>query len=259
MEWAKIKFFYDAMLGSAGSALTATSTAVGDYAVGYLHNMLETNMWLSADTASPQCITYDAGAGNVRTADYMAVMGHNLKSAGATIKLQYSDDGFASHIWDAFAAFTPVSDGALLKEFASPGAYRHWRLVITGAAAPPYMTIAVWGNATELDYATASFDPYCVEVKASVNLSYSGCVTGIHTRYAERSLTLVFNDADAELYGRLKAWWDASGLRSFFVAWETTNSPSDVWLMRPDVRFSSPLKSGGAYRDVSVQLKGRKE
>ena len=259
MEWARIKFFYDTMLGSAGSTLTASSTAAGDYTAAYIYNMLETNMWLSADAASAQYVTYDAGAGSAKTADYLAVIGHNLKSAGASIKLQYSDDGFTTNIWDAFEGFIPVSDGAFLKEFASPGAYRHWRLVITGAAAPPYLTIATWGNATELDYATASFDPYCVEVKASVNLSYSGCVTGIHTRYAERSLSLVFNDADAELYGRLKAWWDTSGLRSFFVAWETANSPSDVWLMRPDLRFSSPLKSGGAYRDISVQLKGRKE
>lgn len=259
MEWAKIKFFYDTMLGSAGSVITATSTAAGDYAAVYLYNMLETNMWLSADTASPQYIMYDAGAGNVKTADYIAVMGHNLKSAGAIIKLQYSDDGFTSHIWDAFAAFTPVSDGTTLKEFASPGAYRHWRLVVAGAAVAPYMTIAVWGNATVLDYATASFDPYCLDVKASVNLSYSGCVTGIHTRYAERSLSITFNDADAELYGRIKTWWDVSGLRSFFVAWETANSPSDVWLMRPDARFTAPLRYGGAYRDISVQLKGRKE
>lgn len=259
MAWAKIKFFYDTMLGSAGSTLTAASTATGDYSAAYLYNMLETNMWLSADAASPQCVTYDAGAGNVKTADYMAVMGHNLKSAGATIKLQYSDDGFVTNIGDAFAAFTPVTDGAALKEFTSPGAYRHWRLVITGAAVPPYMTIAIWGCATELDYATASFDPYCVDVKANVNLSYSGCVTGIHTRYAERALSLTFSDADAELYAKIKAWWDTSGLRSFFVAWDTVNSPSDVWLMRPEARFASPLKLGGAYRDVTVQLKGRKE
>jgi len=259
MEWAKVKFFFDTMLGSAGSTLAATSTATGDYAAAYLYNMLETNMWLSADASSLQYITYDAGAGNVMTADYLAVIGHNLKSAGAAVTLQYSDDAFVAHAWDAFAAFIPVTDGALLKEFSGPGAYRYWRFVITGAATAPYMTLAIWGVATELDYATASFDPHGVEIKASMNISYAGCVTGVHTRYAERSLTLVFNDADAELYGRIKQWWDTSGLRNFFVAWESANSPFDVWLMRPEARFSNPLKAGGLYRDVTIQLKGRKE
>lgn len=259
MEWAKVKFFYETMLGSAGSTFTAASTAVGDYSVEYLYNMLETNMWLSADASSPQYITYDAGAGNVMTADYLAIIGHNLKSAGAAIKLQYSDDAFSAHAWDAFAAFVPVTDGAVLKEFQSPGAYRHWRLVIIGAALAPYMTIAIWGNATELDYATASFDPHGVEIKASVNFSYAGCVTGVHARYAERSMTLVFNDADADLYDRIKQWWETNGLRNFFVAWENVNSPSDVWLMRPDARFLNPLKAGGLYRDISIELRGRKE
>ncbi|MBI5562761.1 MAG: hypothetical protein HY894_07935 [Deltaproteobacteria bacterium] len=258
-EWAKIKFLYDTMLGAPGSALAASSTAAGDYSVDYLHNMLEVNMWKAADAASPQYVTYDAGAGNAWTADYLVILGHNLSAAAATVGLQYSDDNFAAHAWDAFTAFAPASDAVVFKEFANPGAYRHWRLVLTGAASAPCMTICAWGNATMLDYATAAFDPYDEEIKAAVNLSYSGCVAGVHARYAERSLSLRFDDADADLYGKIRQWWSVNGLGNFFVAWEGANNPADVWLMRPDARFSNPLKTGGRYRDVSVQLKGRKE
>ncbi len=259
--WAKIKFFYDIMLGTAGSSLTATSTASGDYSVNYLYNMLETNMWKAANTNTPMYIAYDAGAGNAKTADYMVILGHNLKTIGASIVLQYSTTGaWAGEEIGVFAGFSPDADTVILKEWAALATARYWRLKITGVlSAPPYMTLLIWGLKTELDYATASFDPYEQEAKANINLSQGGYVTGVHTQYAERSLQLRFDDADATLYGKIKTWWDTSGLKNFFVAWETANNPNDIWLMRPDTKFSNPLMNGGLYRSISVNLKGRKE
>lgn len=257
--WAKIKFFWETMLGSTGSSLAATSTASG-YTLTDIYNMLETNMWKSAVTTDPQYITYDAGSGNTKTADYLAIIGHNLATIGATITLQYSTDNFAADINDAFTGFAPTADTIILKEFTAPAAKRYWRLKISGTmSAAPYMTLCIWGSKTELDYASASFDPYDQDVKAAVNLSQGGFVTGIHTQYTERALSLRFDDADSTLYTKVKAWWDGSGLKNFFVAWETANNPNDVYLMRPDTRFSNPLKLGGLYRDISMNLKGRKE
>lgn len=259
-QWAKIKFYYETMLGSTGSVLTATSTAPGDYSVAYLYNMLEINRWMTADGTNPHYISYDAGAGNAKTADYLAVLGHNLKSAGATVVLQYSNDN--ATYYDAFTAFAVAADTVVLKEFASPGAYRYWRLVIyvpTGLTVPVHMAVCIWGNTTELDYATASFDPHEQEAKADINLSYGGYVAGVHTRYIERSMTLRLDDADSILYAKIKTWWETSGLKNFFVAWETANNPSEVFLVRPDARFSNPLKNGGLYRDININLKGRKE
>ena len=248
------------MLGSAGSTLAASSTATVDYSTAYLYNWLEVNMWKAANTTVPMYITYDAGAGNTKQADYFAILGHNLNAIGATVALQYSTDNFAADINDAFTAFAPTVGTVLFREFTSPGAKRYWRLKITGTlSAAPYMTLCVWGLTVELDYATASFDPYHQEVKATTNITHGGYVAGIHIQYTERKLDLKFSDADTTLYGKIKAWWDAHGLKNLFIAWETTNSPNDVYLMRPDTRFSNPLKNGGAYRDISIQLKGRKE
>ena len=260
-QWAKIKFFYDTMLGLAGSSLTATSTATGDYNVAYLYNMLETNMWKAANTTTPMYVTYIAVLpANQKAADYLAILGHNLFSAGATIVLQYSTDNFVTDTNDAFTAFAPTADTVILKEFTAPATKWYWRLKITGTlSVAPYMTLCIWGLKTELDYATASFDPYEQEAKANVNLSQGGYVTGVHTQYAERALQLRFDDADATLYGKIKTWWDTSGLKNFFVAWDTANNPTDVYLMRPDAMFSNPLVMGGLYRSVSVNLKGRKE
>ncbi|TAN59698.1 hypothetical protein EPN18_10005 [bacterium] len=259
-SWSKIKFFHDTMLGSAGStfALTAGSTAAGDYDVKYLYNMIETNMWKASSTAHQQ-FDYDAGAGNAKSADYLAILSHNLKTAGGKIDLNCSNDLVS---WQTVVNDTPFADTVFLKEFNATTPHRYWRLNINctiGSTVAPYMTLCIWGNKTELDYATASFDPYEQNVKANVNLSQGGYVTGVHTQYTERSLSLRFDDADATLYGKIKSWWETSGLKNFFVAWENANSPDDVWLMRPDPKFSNPLTNGGLYRNITLNLKGRKE
>ncbi|MEE9614857.1 MAG: hypothetical protein V3W31_07930 [Thermodesulfobacteriota bacterium] len=261
--WSKVKFYYDTMLGSSGSTLTATSTeSTGDYDADYIHNWLETNMWKAEDVglADPQYITYDAGAGNTKQADYLAILGHNMNTAGATVTLQYSTDNFAADINDAFTGEAPSADTVYLKEFTDPGAKRYWRLKISGhGSTTPYMAVCVWGRKTELDYATASFDPYEQETKAKVGVSYGGYVTGIHTQYTERELRFRFDDSDAALYSKIKAWHDDHGLKNFFVAWESANNPADVWLMRPSTRFRNPFNRTGLMRDVTIQLTGRKE
>lgn len=260
MAWNKFRFYYSSLPGRAGSTLTADSTASGDYSVNYLYNMLETNMWKSNATTNPQYITLDLGVTNSLLIDYYAIIGHNLFTIGATVTLQYSSNG--TTWYDAYYV-TPASDAVILAEFNAVFGYRYWRMKISKTSgsfsAAPYMTLCIWGDKTELDYATASFDPHEQTVKANVGLSQGGYVTGIHTQYAERSMALRIEDADATLYAKVKAWWDTSGLKNFFVAWETANNPNEVWLMRPDMKFSNPLKNGGAYRDIVIGLKGRKE
>ncbi|MFQ5353379.1 MAG: hypothetical protein ACE5DR_00395, partial [Thermodesulfobacteriota bacterium] len=148
-----------------------------------------------------------------------------------------------------------------LSDYVTPGAInkRHWRLKMTGHSSAPHMNICIWGNKTVLDYATASFDPYGEHVQANVNLSNSGQVMGVHKKYTERSLSLAFREADTTLYEKVRAWWERSGLKNFFVAWERGNNPDDIFLMFPDKRFNNPLKNGGLFRDINIKLKGRKE
>ncbi|MDP2690166.1 MAG: hypothetical protein Q8P48_08655, partial [Deltaproteobacteria bacterium] len=137
-------------------------------------------------------------------------------------------------------------------------ARRWWRLKITGHSAPPEMAILAWGNKTELDYVSAGFDPYEEEIKANVTRSDTGYVLGVHDRYRERRMTLRFEDADDELYQKIKDWWDGSGLKNFFVAWERGNRPEDVFLMMPEPRFNNPFKLTGR-RDITISLTGRRE
>lgn len=257
MAWNKIKFFYDSIPAVSGAVLGAT-TQRADAQVENISNMMEVNMWAASEAIDPSYITVDLGGVNThKAADYLVVYGHNLGSAGAAVVLQYSLDGSA--FIDAFTGLTLPSDAVFLMEFTQTPEARYWRLKITGCSVPPYISICLWGMKTELDYASASFDPYAQEVSASVNMSYGGYVTGVHTQYVERALALRFEDADTVLYNKVKTWWETSGLKNFFVAWENTNNPDDVFLVRPDTKFSNPLTNGGLYRSITLNLKGRKE
>lgn len=260
MNWSRIKFYYDSIPGAPGSVIVATTEEAGS-PVENIYSMTEVNRWSATNTASPHYVTVDLGAGNpARSADYLAIIGHNLKTIGAAVTLQYSADNFAADVNDSFTPETAGADAVYLKEFTQTAAKRYWRLKITGTlTAAPCMAICIWGNRTELDYASSSFDPHAQDVKANVNISYGGYVTGVHTMYTERSMSLKFEDADPALYNKIKTWRETSGLNNFFVAWERTNSPSDIYLMRPDPRFENPLKNGGLYRDITINLKGRKE
>jgi len=257
--WEVVKFYWQTMLGSTGSTLTATSTLSGT-AVNNIFNMLEGDRWEATDTTSPQYLTYDAGAGNSFDADYLAILGHNLNTIGATVALQYSATGAWAGEEVTVFLVAPTADTVFLQEFTAPGVQRYWRLKISGTlTAAPKMAICIWGLKTSLDYARASYDPNAEDVKANVNLSDTGYLLGIHRRWSERSMSLSFTDADSALYSTVKAWWEGNGLNNFFVAWEHANNPGDVFLMHPDPKFNNPLTNGGAFRDITIKLKGRKE
>lgn len=261
-QWQKVKFFWETMLGSPGSSLTATSTASG-FDVKNIYNMLETNMWKAANTTNAININLDLGAGNTAIADYIAIYGHNIFTAGGKLSMWCSNDNFISDIRQAGSYITPASDGVVLNEFTATAPSRYWRFVIEsiggGAfSAVPYMTICIWGNKTELDYVSAGFDPYEEEIKANVLRGDTGYVLGVHDRYRERRMTLRFEDAEDELYQKIKDWWDGNGLKNFFVGWERGNRLDDVFLMMPEPRFNNPFKLTGR-RDITINLIGRRE
>ena len=250
MAWGKIKFYYQ----NALSGLTATSEAAG-FLVGNILDMLEGTLW-KATSSSDQYIAFDAGAGNTYTATYIGIASHNLNTVTATLTLQYSTNGSS---WsDAFTGVAIPNNKAWAKEFTTQ-TVRYWRVRLQGMTGIPYIGICIWGSTVELDYCSASLDPYAEDNKANLNVSETGYVLGIHNRYAERQMDIIFNGADDTLYTKCKTWWDTSGVKNFFVAWEPTSHASDVFLMRPDSSFKNPLTNGGMYRNITINLKGRKE
>lgn len=191
--------------------------------------------------------------------DYLAIIGHNLYTIGAEVTLQYSNDNFSSDINDAFTGEVPTADTVFLKEFTQQ-TQTYWRLKIDGTlSVAPFLAIAIWGETTELDYASASFDPHSQDEKAIIGRSQNGFVSGVHTRYIERRLTIAFNDADDTLYQKVKAWRETNGMKNFFVSWDTANNPNEVWLMQASPSFSNPYTETSEFRNIRIDLTGRKE
>lgn len=160
---------------------------------------------------------------------------------------------------DAFTGYTPASDLSLIKEFTSQ-LKRLWRVEISGTpSAIAEMALCFWGELTELELVSGGLDPHGQIDKANVNMSHTGYVTGIHNRYIERSMSLIFEDADSTFYNKISAWWEQNGRKNFFISWEPVSHSTDIFLMRTKPEFKNPFVKGGLYRNITIELIGRKE
>ena len=257
MQGSKLKFFWNNMLESTGSTMNApTTNSTGDYSIDYIHNWLEVNSWKERSTgiSTIRAINFDAGVGNVYPADYVVILGHNLN--GSTLTVNASSDNFVSS--STLVDMVVNTTGAILAEFTSPGAFRYWRIVFSrSTATETFISILSLGTKTELDYIQAPFDPYGQEIMANVNLSQGGYVTGIHTKYTERQLSINLSNQSTGIYTSVKTWFETHGPKNFIVAWDSTGSSADVWLVRPDLKFDNPINSDH-LRDIRIELTGRK-
>lgn len=256
--WAKIKIWYKIILGITGSSLTATSTDSGiDFNVNNIFNFREIDFWKAANTITPMYITLDCGSD--KTADYLAIIGHNLNTIGATITLQYSNDDFTGDINDAFVGEAPIADTVYLKEFPTK-TDRYWRLKITGVLTDvPFLAICVWGEGTELDLASTAFDPTSGKIIANVSKSGGGYITGIQEKFRERKMDVNFDDADDTLYGKILDLHRNHGLKNFFIAYDLNNKPDDIFLMMKQAELDAPYNENGIGRNITLNLTGREE
>ena len=161
---------------------------------------------------------------------------------------------------DAFTAYIPLNNYTLVKEYTA-----HWkrfqRIRIDGTlSAAPYAAMAYWGELTELRYLTAGFDPHAEEEEANLNESESGLLLGDHIKHIKKDIPVTIGDASDALYQKVKGWKDGASLRNAIFAWNKTDYPSDIWVMRRKPgSFKAPFTKRGAYRNISFTLIGVKE
>lgn len=262
--WDKVKIYYKNLLRNAGATLTVTSTeSTGDFNKDYISNQLEVNRWQAEDSAmdATQTLELDLGVGNTGTADYFTVYNHNLNTAGVTIALESSATG--AWAGEEVVSFTPEAvsaDTVFHKEFSAPPSVRYWRIVLTNVVGDaPYISVASFGLLTELDFATTSYDPYQESLKQNVSVTQGGRVAGVHNKFTERKIQISFDDIDSTVYNKIKTFQDTHKGNNFFIGWETSNNPNDIWLVRSDGNFNNPLTNGGAFRNGKLSVMGRKE
>lgn len=118
------------------AALTVSSERSG-FPGESLRNATTYDRWAPAET--PAWAQFDAGA-NVDI-DYVGIASHNLRSMGAEIAVQYSQD---SETWSDAIVLTPSRDDALLAWFG-PVTARYWRVRIANGATP-YIGVVYLGR-----------------------------------------------------------------------------------------------------------------
>lgn len=231
---------------------TATGTAAG-YDVLNIRDMRPYTWWRAA-AAGTSYLTVDCGS--AAAADCLAVIGHNLLSAGALISLETSLDNAA---WtQRLAPFTPTSNRAFLRPFVRVYA-RYWRIKIVTAAVAPQLAVVMIGERIDFPFPPDSFAPYSESVEVESTRSKTGNPLGEVVRYFPVDVKPVFSHVDRvwveETYRPFRE--DYSRYRKFFFwAWDTDTYPDQVFFLQ-DVGKYDPTVSVLAYYDkLKLDLKG---
>ena len=253
-----LRFYYDTMLGSSGSSFSATSTSsTASFSIDNVYNFLEVNRWQAASSAT-QFLTYDAGVGNTKSADYLCIMGHNFNTAGASLSLQASTSGAFAGEQTIVSSSIPAADTVHLAEFTDIGARRYWQLRILTPSTPVSAAVLVWGQKSTIAFIQPPFDPYADITIANESISQGGYVAGLHTKYQERQIDISLPNSSTSVYNEVKTWHDTHGYKNFFMAWDSTSNSGDVYLVRPSKSFRNPINVD-KFRNINLSLTGRKE
>ena len=247
---------------------SCTPAAASGFPLVNLHDERTYTLFKFSSTATSDVLT-DAGSGKTASVDYLAILNHNLFTAGATATLSYSSDGvnYADYI-----NVTPADNFIVLRTFLVQ-TYRYWRLRITGGSVPIQMGVAAWGKRVDLPYGPMQgYDPQAMKINAKINQSQTGNFLGVVNSYAERRQT-VGNQIIPDSYirnmtapGGFGDFWEnwASHIKPFFYIWTQdvtyekdgfyaiVDSSKDI--QRP---LATPVSTG--YRNLSFDIVGLKE
>jgi hypothetical protein len=250
---AKPKILYNSILD--GATLSATDTASG-YDV---NNIIDLRPYTLHKFNAPGTKYITADCGSAVSADALAIVGHNLKTAAATVSVEYSSDNFAGDINVALAGFQPDDDTALLKEFTTQSA-RFWRIKIVTAAVAAQIGVALIGAILTFQRsASGNFDPDRQKIYAASKKSKTGNLLGIVTKYLERDITLVFKRlTPAWISGTFLTAWDnhLRACKPFILAWDITNHASEVYLVRIPENFTLSMPYDPVRRSLTLKMTG---
>lgn len=179
---AKPLIAWKSMLRESATTITDPGTASG-YSISDIKDLRSFKIWKSNSTTKPKNIDIDAGAGGA-TADYIALVNHNLFTLGATVEVFSGTSSPAGTQRLAPTALT--ENGVSYIGFAAPAAVRYWRIQITVAgasfASAPYIGECFLGLKTEVDYMAPSLDPFLTHVEVAGARSKGGHFLGATTR-----------------------------------------------------------------------------
>ncbi|MDD5774358.1 MAG: hypothetical protein PHS64_00270 [Candidatus Omnitrophica bacterium] len=238
---------------------TATSTDTG-YSVSNVIDWRPFTFWQEASVGT-RYITINCGS--AKAADTLAICGHNLCTANATVSLEYSTDNFAADVHEAIAGFVPTSDYAILKTFASVSK-QYWRLktVTAGATKAKIAILCVGARMDFTRYPYGDFDPCPEKLNHISGRSDAGYLLGVYQKNIGISIDVSFkNILPSWIESYFRPAWDAhlSLCKPFFWAWDITNHSSEVYLVNVPANFTLNTPFDPFRRSLKLKFEGIKE
>lgn len=235
---------------------TATDTESG-YDVANVTD-LRPYTWWQADDLGTKYITVDCGS--AKAADSLAVIGHNLYTATATVSVEWSANG--ADWTEVLAGFTPADDKAFFKTWAS-ASKQYWRLKLVTAAVAPRVAVALIGARLDFTrYPDGGFDPDGEEILADSSLSKAGYLLGSTIRFYQREMSVRFKGlTPAFIHDSFLPAYVAhlSLLKPFFFVWDRTNHSDEVFFgaLQAGNKLSMPYDP--FRRSLTLDMVGRRE
>lgn len=234
---------------------TATSTAVG-YDVLNLRDLRPYTWWKATSTATQYITTPLAGA---KTANCLAIYGHNLGTIGATVSVECSSDNFQTDVTVALAGFVPMNDKAILKTFTQLSK-QDWRLKITGASAAAQMAILCIGDKLQFErFVTGNFDPNEEEIKGRSLKDDDGQLLGADIDHIKVAVSVSWKYLTPSwVKNSFRPAWDSHirRLKPFFFAWDPGDHPDEVYFVRVPDGHRLRMPYDPVRRSLTLDLHG---
>jgi hypothetical protein len=230
-----------------------TATGVADDSPLHVRDC-RTYTILQFPSAGANYLTVDCGA--AKAADCLAVIGHNLATAGALVSVEYSQDNVA---WrPVMGAFAPVSDKAFLRTYLSASG-RYWRLKIVTVSVAPRLAVVMIGSMLPFLYPPDAGTPMSVSVVEESKDSVTGNPLGSVVHYSPIDVQPMFSSVDRKWVETVyRPWWIgyARLRRWFFWAWDIDTYPEEILFLRDQGKYDPSVSVLAYYDALKLDMKG---
>jgi len=207
-------------------------------------------------SSANEYIRFDLGT--VTAADTFCLSGHDLQTQGTTIKLQTSTDvGFTSPV-DVFT-LAPADNTTQYVEFAEVSS-RWWRVLITGANAPPAFGIIVLSKRfTFTRFLSTPFSRLPERVQSQSQKSIKGHILGRKVDFIQHNITATWKFYPTNDFDLFQSVWDAAIHRCPFIwVWDPGDHASEALLVQTIDKATLDGSMIAATRRLRLQMVGIK-
>jgi hypothetical protein len=228
---------------------TASSTASG-YDPANVADRRPYTQWVADSTAS----TIMINCGVAKSADTLAIAGHNLGTIAASVVLEASANGTD---WaTVLPSFLPAGDLVIMKPFAA-ASYQYWRLSISAGAAAQIGVLSVGTRISPARFPAGAFAPENITVKSDNAIGKTGHLLGSAIRYLPKAIAATLqHPGKAWVEDIYKPFFIANAGKPFFFGWDLDNWPEKCGMYRFDGNYAPVYDPLGRVTKLPIKLIG---